>query len=35
MSYLDETDIYEIANNVRLLSIEEVDDISHYLFDSK
>lgn len=35
MSYLNETDIYEIANNVRLLSIEEVDDISHYLFDSK
>lgn len=35
MSYLNETDIYEIANNVRLLSIEEVDDVSHYSFDSK
>lgn len=35
MSYLNETDIYEIANNARLLSIEEVDDVSHYSFDSK
>lgn len=34
MSYLKETDINEIANNVRLLSIEEVDDVSHYSFDS-
>ena len=24
----------KIQNNVRLLSIKEVDDISHYLFDS-
>lgn len=34
MSYLTEDDIMDIKNNVRLLSIKEVDDISHYLFDS-
>lgn len=34
MSYLTENDIVEIQNSVRLLSIKEVDDISHYLFDS-
>lgn len=34
MSYLKESDIIEIQNNVRLLSINEIDDISHYLFDS-
>lgn len=34
MSYLNESDIIEIQNNVRLLSINEIDDISHYLFDS-
>lgn len=34
MSYLTETDIIEIQNNVRLLSIKEVDDVSHYSFDS-
>ena len=34
MSYLTEKDIYEIESNVRLLSIKEVDDVSHYLFDS-
>ena len=35
MSYLRGTEINEIANDVRLLSIDEIDDISHYLFDSK
>lgn len=34
MSYLSEQDIMEIKDNVRLLSIAEVDDISHYFFDS-
>lgn len=34
MSYLTENEIIEIQNNVRLLSIKEVDDISHYVFDS-
>lgn len=34
MSYLTESDIIELQNNVRLLSINEIDDISHYLFDS-
>lgn len=34
MSYLAESDIIAIQNNVRLLSISEMDDISHYLFDS-
>ena len=34
MSYLTESDIIEIQDNVRLLSIKEIDDISHYLFDS-
>ncbi|EOS21953.1 hypothetical protein C806_04094 [Lachnospiraceae bacterium 3-1] len=34
MSYLTESDIVEIQNDVRLLSINEVDDVSHYLFDS-
>jgi len=34
MSYLTENDIAEIQNNVRLLSIKQIDDISHYLFDS-
>lgn len=34
MSYLKEEDIIEIANNVRLLSIEEVENVSHYSFDS-
>lgn len=34
MSYLTENEIMKIQNNVRLLSIKEVDDISHYLFDS-
>lgn len=34
MSYLVESDIIAIQNNVRLLSISEIDDISHYLFDS-
>lgn len=34
MSYLTENDIMEIKDNVRLLSIKEIDDISHYSFDS-
>lgn len=34
MSYLTENEIIENQNNVRLLSIKEVDDISHYVFDS-
>ena len=34
MSYLTEQDVVEIKNNVRLLSIKDIDDISHYLFDS-
>lgn len=34
MSYLNKQDIMEIQNNVRLLSIKEIDDISHYSFDS-
>lgn len=34
MSYLTENEIIEIQNNVRLLSIKEVDHISHYVFDS-
>lgn len=34
MSYLGESDIIAIQDNVRLLSINEIDDISHYLFDS-
>lgn len=34
MSYLTESDIITIQDNVRLLSINEIDDISHYLFDS-
>lgn len=34
MSYLTENDIMAISDSVRLLSINEIDDISHYLFDS-
>lgn len=34
MSYLTEKDILEIENNVRLLSIKDIDDVSHYLFDA-
>lgn len=34
MSYLTENEIIKIQNNVRLLSIKEIDDISHYSFDS-
>lgn len=34
MSYLKEQDIIEIADHVRLLSIEEIGNVSHYLFDS-
>jgi len=34
MSYLTESSMKEIQNNVRLLSIKEIDNVSHYLFDS-
>lgn len=34
MSYLLDKDILEIQNDVRLLSVKEIDDISHYSFDS-
>lgn len=34
MSYLTEEDIMEIRDNVRLLSIKDIDDISHYSFNS-
>ena len=34
MSYLTQNDIMTIRDSVRLLSIHEIDDISHYLFDS-
>lgn len=34
MSYLTGQDIAEIKDNVRLLSIADVDDVSHYFFDS-
>lgn len=34
MSYLKYEDIIEIKNNVRLLSIKEIDDVSHYSFNS-
>ena len=35
MTYLKEKDLLDIERNVRLFSIDEVEDISHYLFDSK
>lgn len=35
MSYLKDTDIVDIQNNVRLISIKDIDDVSHYLFDSE
>ena len=34
MSYLTENEIMEIKDNVSLLSIKEIDNISHYSFDS-
>lgn len=34
MSYLKDEDIIEIQNNVRMLSIKEIDNISHYSFNS-
>ena len=34
MSYLKYEDIMDIQSNVRLLSIKEVDDVSHYSFNS-
>lgn len=34
MSYLTETQISQIKNNVRLLSINKADNISHYSFNS-
>ena len=35
MSYLKDEDIIDIQNDVRLLSIKEIDDVSHYSFDSE
>lgn len=35
MTYLKEKDLLDIRQNVRLFSIDEVEDVSHYLFDSK
>ena len=34
MNYLSDDEFMTIQDNVRLLSIKEVDDISHYLLDS-
>lgn len=34
MSYLNESDILKIQDSVRLLSIDEIGDISHHFFDS-
>ncbi len=35
MSYLREQDIIDIQKNVRLVSIKDIENISHFLFDSK
>ena len=35
MSYLKLSDIKEISDSVSLLSIKQVDDVSHYSFDSQ
>jgi len=35
MSYLTEEEILSIQDNVRLLSISDIDDISHFSFDSE
>lgn len=32
MSYLTEDEVLKIQNNVRLLSIKEAGDVSHYFF---
>ena len=34
MSYLTDDEIMEIRDNVSLLSIKDIDDISHYSFNS-
>lgn len=34
MSYLTDEQFIEMSNDVRLLSINDIDDISHYSFDS-
>ena len=34
MSYLTENEILKIQNDVRLLSIKEIEEVSHYFFDS-
>ncbi len=34
MSYLSEQDIINIQENVRLVSIKDIEDVSHFLFDS-
>lgn len=35
MTYLKENDLLDIRQNVRLFSVDEIEDVSHYLFDSK
>ena len=35
MSYLTNEQLLKIKSNVSLLSIKDIDDISHYSFDSK
>lgn len=35
MTYLKEKDLLDIGQNVRLFSIDEIEDVSYYLFDSK
>lgn len=35
MNYLKEKDLLDIEQNVRLFSVDEIEDISHYLFDCK
>lgn len=34
MEYLSDEEFMSIQDNVRLISIKDIDDISHYLFDS-
>lgn len=34
MEYLSDEEFMSIEDNVRLISIKDIDDISHYLFDS-
>ena len=34
MGYLSDNEMIEIKKNVRLVSIDNIDDISHFVFDS-